>query len=721
MKTFLALTCWTAIVLGGGVLQAATPAQAPAANGSDQTFKTGTEEVVLDVVVRDKKNRPIDDLKASDFQVYDNGVKRQVKSFRLVQGNEATSADGHTAPLDAMRQVRLLTLIFDNLDVEGRRLSRDAGFSLLKDELQPNVFISVLAIDHALEVIQPFTNDRGLLRKAIERVTGGANNFGSDTAAATEELQQMLGPNQAGQGMADQAGSISNGATGPNGPASAASASAGANAVMAQMMLQIVQSKQRDSGIDLGRAKVFALLDVVKQQYLLPGRKTILYFTPGFSIPLGMEQPFKSVISIANRSNVSFYALDARGLGEGSQNAGSTAQLQDALSASDENYRRGNVSMANAQSVDSAIAAGRANVQNTLAELADSTGGFLIANTNDFRGQLKHLTEDIETYYEVSYDPGIENYDGSFRKVSVRTDVPNARVQSRSGYFALPPAIRNQAVLSAYEVPLLKALDTMPVPTTFHFETAALHFKGADNAPECVLVLDVPVGNLTFAQDKTTHQYDGTLAYVVLVKNANGEIVKKVNGEVPLKLDPDKLESVKATSHFIDVQYFSLPPGRYTLASALLDREGNRVSARKSVFMMPNADSSLLSSVTPIRDMKPKADTSPADPLLMEDRVISPEVNATVDKANTKGLSFYMVIYPDKATADKPVLQMQISKDGQVLGGGAPPLGNPDAQGRIQYVATVPVSQLTAGDYQIRFLVKQGSHASDETVAFAVE
>src|SRR5581483_11801145 len=115
------------------------------------------------------------------------------------------------------------------------------------------------------------------------------------------------------------------------------------------------------------------------------------------------------------------YALDARGLGVGGQNTSSNSQLMDATSASAENMHRGSVSMANAQSADTAIEAGRANVQNTLAILADSTGGFLIANTNDFTGKLKRLTEDIETYYEISYDPQIQKYDGSFRKVSVRT------------------------------------------------------------------------------------------------------------------------------------------------------------------------------------------------------------------------------------------------------------------------------------------------------------
>ncbi len=696
-------------------------AQAPA-NGQEPSFKTGSEEVVLDVVVRDKKNRAVDDLKAGDFQVLDNGEKRAIKSFRLVQGDEAVSSAGARTPLDPMRQVRLLTLIFDGLDNDGRRLSRDAGLSLLKNELQPNVYISVMAIDHTLEAIQTFTNDRDLLKKAIMRATGGSSNFASDTARVREQLQQMLGPNQGGQGLEDQVNSLSTGGSGQSGPAGAANGPAAANAKMAQMMLRMLQSKQQDESTDQGRAKITALLDVVKQQYSLPGRKTILYFSPGFQIPQGMEEPFKSVISIANRSNVSFYALDARGLSVGGQNDSSNAQLKDAMGGSAENMHRGNVSTANAQSVDTAIEAGRANVQNTLAILADSTGGFLIANTNDFSGKLKRLTEDIETYYEISYDPQIQRYDGSFRKVSVQTDRPNMRVQSRSGYFALPPSMISQAVLSAYEVPLLKALGSTPVPHSFGFETAGMHFEGPNDTSTCVLVLDIPIGHLTLQADNTTKQFDGKFAYVVLIKDGQGQIVKKFHNEIPLKLDASKVEAIKASSHFIDVQHFDLPPGRYIMESAVLDSGGDRVSARKSVFIMPAVNGSLsISSVAPIRDMKPKGGTAADDPLLMANQVVSPMINPTVNKADTKGLPFYVVIYPSKASSDKPTLEMEFSKDGQVLGSGAPPLGNPDAQGRIQYVATVPLAQLAAGDYQVRFIAKQGSQTSDESVTFTVE
>lgn len=722
MLSFLRISlCLTAVMTGIVQAQTGQTPQAPP-TGQEPSFKAGGEEVVLDVVVRDKKNRAVDDLKAADFEILDNGQKRAIKSFRLVQGNEAVSSAGEKTPLDPMRQVRLLTLIFDGLDNDGRRLSRDAGVSLLKNELQPNVYISVMAIDHTLEAIQPFTNDRDLLKKAIERATGGSSNFASDTARVRAQLQQMLGPNQAGQGLADQANSQSGGGSGQSGPAGAANGPAAANAAMAQMMLRMLQSKIQDEATDQGRAKIVALLECVRQQYSLPGRKTILYFSPGFQIPQGMEEPFKSVISIANRSNVSFYALDARGLSVSGQNESSNAQLKDAMSASAENMHRGNVSTSNAQAADMAIEAGRANVQNTLAILADSTGGFLIANTNDFTGRLKRLTEDIETYYEISYDPQIQNYDGSFRKVSVRTDRPNMRIQSRSGYFALPPSMRGQAVLSAYEVPLLKALGSSPLPHSFGFQAAGLHFEGPNHTSTCVLVIDIPIGNLTLRQDQAANQYDGKFAYVALIKDGQGQVVKKFHNEIPLKLDPNKVEAVKASSHFIDVQHFDLPPGRYTLDSAVLDSAGDKVSARKSVFIMPEMNGSLaISSVTPIRDMKPKGEAPADDPFVMANQMVSPMINPTVKKADTKGLPFYVVIYPSKANADKPTLEMEFSKDGQVLGSGSPPLGSPDAQGRIQYVATVPLAQLPAGDYQVRFIAKQGTQTSDESVAFTVE
>jgi hypothetical protein len=90
-------------------------------------------------------------------------------------------------------------------------------------------------------------------------------------------------------------------------------------------------------------------------------------------------------------------------------------------------------------------------------------------------------------------------------------------------------------------------------------------------------------------------------------------------------------------------------------------------------------------------------------------------------KSATDAMSFFVVVYPNRAGAGKPQLAMEFSRDGQLMGSGSPALGEPDAQGRIQYVATVPTAKLEPGNYRIRFVVKQGGEVAEESVTFMLE
>src|SRR5260370_36812551 len=76
---------------------------APAAPQSP-TIKTNVDEVVLDLVVRDKKGKPVTDLKPEDLTVLDNDAKQTLTSFRLVRGAEAITPAGTATALDPLRQ-----------------------------------------------------------------------------------------------------------------------------------------------------------------------------------------------------------------------------------------------------------------------------------------------------------------------------------------------------------------------------------------------------------------------------------------------------------------------------------------------------------------------------------------------------------------------------------------------------------------------------------------
>jgi hypothetical protein len=55
-----------------------------------------------------------------------------------------------------------------------------------------------------------------------------------------------------------------------------------------------------------------------------------------------------------------------------------------------------------------------------------------------------------------------------------------------------------------------------------------------------------------------------------------------------------------------------------------------------------------------------------------------------------------------------------------LLGSGPAPLPA-DKNGRIQYVAQVPVEQLPSGNYSVRFIVTQGNETAGEIVTFVLE
>jgi VWFA-related protein len=693
------------------------------------TLQSKSEEVLLDVVVRDKKSHLITDLKPEDFQVWDNGEAKKISAFRLVQGGEAIAGGGSRTQLDPLQQVRLITMIFQCTSGDARRLARDAAIGLLKgDELPQNVYVAIMTIDHRIEVIQSFTNDPALIRKAIDHATGGeSTDFTSDTARVQKELEQMLGPSQ-GQSPDQQiASSQAANSVGP-GPGQTMNGASMANIAMAQMVLTMLQTQQSNSMREDGRVSIYALLDAVKEQYRLPGRKSVLYFREGgFSIPQGMEQPFRNVISIANRSNVSFYAVDARGLMTTALNNDAASQLGGAVNASIKQMNnRGEeaVTPEQAKAFDTAIESTRANTQNTLANLAESTGGALVANTNDLKSPLHKFVQDIQTYYEISYSPGIKNYDGSFHKIQVKLASNDLRVQSRSGYFALPPGMHGSAAnIRPYEIPLLNAINAAQLPQDFTFHAALMHFREAKQQPLAVLAIDLPFANVTFVS-KEKDQYEAHLSYLALIKDTAGNVVSKIENELPIDVAADKLPALK-NSHFIYKDPFRLPPGDYSVDVAVLDSaDQNKISAQRvKLTITPAIPTLAVSSVTFVRrvDDKGKVGNQDFDPLQIGDKVIYPDLDPTVKQGSGANLSFYLVAYADPKISTPPILTIEFSQKGQLLGKASAEIGKPDAFGRSQYIGSIPASSLSPGEYSVRFVLQQGNESADETASFRVQ
>src|SRR5690242_20958166 len=83
------------------IISTALPAALVRAQDQDEVIRVRSNEVRLDVVVKDKKGRPIKDLKPDDFEILEDGVPQKVESFRFVSreagANVAEKKDGKTA------------------------------------------------------------------------------------------------------------------------------------------------------------------------------------------------------------------------------------------------------------------------------------------------------------------------------------------------------------------------------------------------------------------------------------------------------------------------------------------------------------------------------------------------------------------------------------------------------------------------------------------------
>ena len=681
--------------------------------------RASANEVIVDVVVRDKKGKLVRGLTAPDFIVLEDGAPQTITAVREIAtglaDSPATAGAKRPEGVDPARPIRLFTLVFDRLGIDSRRLARQAAHDLIKEDLGSNVYLAVFFADLHLKVIQPFTNDRAKLKTAIDNATSGSP---TDYANAAIDLQLAANSTRGSEGSADRAANTQGASVDGGGMA---------NEAMARMINDMLEFTETSTREQQGRSSIFALWGIVKEQQRLPGRKTLLYFAEGLQVPNSLQAQFRSMISSANRSNVSVYAIDARGLSIANDNQAGQDLMNKNLRVSQGYYRSSQSSQASAvtreevMQFDRALDAIRANPQVALAELAESTGGFLIANTNDFRQPLRRLTEEIGSYYELIYRPANANLDGRFRALEVKLARGDFKIQSRSGYYALP-SLGNQMVYP-YEVPLLNALGEKPLPRGVEYRAAVVRYGPLESGQQSALIFDLPMRGITFRANPEKTAYRTHFSFLALLKDEQGQVVGKISRDLPMDEPIDKLAGFQQ-GRAIFTKPVMLRPGRYTLESAAVDREGQKFAARRTSVVVPPAAPGkvALSGITLIRrtDKAPPAPEA-GDPFVVGSNRIIPTLHDAVPGGAGQVLSLYFVIYPAAGASDPPALTIEFFRDEQPVGAGSPELSAPLADGRIPYIANTPLDAFARGLHEVRVTVRQAGAIAQQSIFVTIE
>lgn len=727
MKKFAVMFLTAALVAPAQAQDQSKPAR------QDEKVSVGTVEVLLDVVVKDKRGRPVTDLSAADFEVFEDGAKQPVESFRLITRNSAgesgkansaaqgaTSAQAAATPAKpASTQnpdvgVSVVALVFDRLSQDARKRAHDAAMSYVGVDSSLNSFVGVFAINLSVNTLQNYTTDIGMVKKAIEKAGGVASSTfesktldsGSAIAAAQREA-------------AVQAAAAAAQSGGPG--AAAAGAAAGAAAVdqtFAEMRARTEETFEALQRDQQGYATTNGLMAIVNSMSRLPGRKAVLFFSEGVAIPPNVQQHFRSVIHAANRANVSVYTVDAAGL-----------RAESTLRATREEInaraRRRMDSLDRTMSNPGALTQGlernedllNYSPESGLTQLAQQTGGAFIGGSNDIGSKLKEIDEDLGTYYLLTYSPTNQVYDGKFRNISVKVKKSGVDALARRGYYAVPPT--GSSPMFYYEAPPLALLSGSARPKDFPLLVNSLNFPEAGRVGRTAVEVEVPTGAFTFTPDGDKKVYGSDFSIVVLIRDQSKQVVEKLSYHYGLV--GKSLDSVKK-GKVLFYRETNLPPGKYEIEAVAYDALSSKASVNRCGLEIHGAGENdlRLSSVTIIQRAEQSLEKTDSPFLVGDQLMVYPNLGEPVRKS-AKQMGFYFNVYTAKGATEAPKLTLEVLQNNKSVAKVPLKLGPPDAKGRIQYASALPLDSLNPGAYELKISVSDAKSAVSRSASFALE
>lgn len=731
-----------AVPLCALLLAPALRAQEASATADRRTvIHATTTEVLVDLIVRDKNHHLVTNLRPDEVQLLEDGVPQTIKVFRDVKGEEQLQAEQNDArlqasqpangsdlahPLNTLRQVNFVSVVFAQIAPLNLDFARRAVLEFLKSDNLPNTYVTIYRLDVNLHLVRAYTSDRASLEKAVDAATRGlyvkddldlqgsiAGGVEATVAASVDSANAnpiTAAPNiNSGSAVQEDAigGIVNSTLWARNAAAQDASVSLG-NALVTQAHLANGM-RFLDSLVD-GMDAMDSLHALVHSQVSLPGRKVVLYLADGLAFPVNRREVVDQLIGYANRSGVTFYTIDTRGLSTEDPMTKSLSDLQRV--GADSSEARINPGVSHHETDDVQLTANGSD-QGSMRELAEATGGFSVASTNNIVEPMQRMMEDIRSHYEMAYRPSSTLYDGHFRKIEVKVNRPKVTVQTRKGYYAVPEL--NGDPLQPFELVALNAINSNPTPVAFPYNASLIEFRPRPDAVQCEIAFEVPISGLKMVTDPRTGKATVKASVVALIHDEKGQIVGKVSRDLERDVAAADAPAL-AKDRILYAEALDLPRGKFEMDAAVTDEEAIKTTVTRSTVTVDPGDLGL-SSVEVIRRFDPlSGPRNPANPFEMVSGRVTPTLADSV--ASGKPLSLYFVVYPAKEQPQEPKITLHIFQAGKEVASKPFPLPKAQSDGSIPVVLQFSPAP---GQYDVKVTAEQGTLVAESTRALKVE
>lgn len=547
---------WLLVLASVAGLSAQQPAPpAPAPQAPPVTFRAEIDYVEVDAVVTDAKGNPVTGLTQDDFEVLEDGKPQKISTFsavnipvlrddRPVATAEPIERDVQT---NARADGRLYLIVLDNWHTEPLNALRvkQAARTFIEQRMGTNDIAAVVHTNGRSTFGQDFTSNRRLLMNSIDRF------IGEKVPSATLERLDAF---NAGR------------------PAMGQSAVNGRDRTMADPL-------EMERG-DRARRTLRSLQNLANYMAGIHGRrKSLIFISEGLSYDLSdpwatvdsslIQDYVRDAIGAATRANVSIFAVDARGLGTGTE-LGIEMNGVPGSNATDIGGQPVDTRNMGLSSLMNEARMGQLSLQT----IAEQTGGFAAINRNDFKGVFDRIVQESSIYYLLGYSPPSTKRDGKYHRITVKVKRPGLQVRARKGYASpkgKPPA--EKALPANASSPAMREAMNSPVPVAgLPMRVFAGAFKGP--APNASVALAVEIDTAAF----TFTQKDGTANNVLEVSftpiDATGAIKPGKKSRATLAFKPDTLAAAKKGGIRV-LSALDLVPGRYQLRIAATEENGN--------------------------------------------------------------------------------------------------------------------------------------------------
>jgi VWFA-related protein len=567
---------------------AAQAQQAVAPAGSQTVIRTETRLVLVDTVVTDKKGAYVHDLVLKDFRVWEDNKEQSIKSFSFEADPASPSGN----------QKRYLVLFFDNSTMNpGDQIrARQAAARFIDNNAGPDRLMAIVNFGGAVEIAQNFTADAERLKQVVSGVKSSAVSPNVEVASIGAPRLGRAASDYGARSVVLALRSLAKNLADVPGRKTLILFTAGfpLNAEIRSEVTAAIDAcnkanvaiypidvrglavggfdaagppravvEPRPAGVRLGFGFFEAASFVSSSPEWEPqisgggaakgGGNTGVSPGGGSTTRGGSSSPSIPGGNSPGRTTTS--GTTPGGRTTTGNTTGSGPSTGGGPTVPGQSYRTNPYNLSR-QIVPPVPFSATAN-QEVLYMLADGTGGFVIANTNDLFGGLERIGKEQNEYYILAYTP-VESPEGSCHTLRVKVGRGGTNVRARSGYCNV------KAIDYLAGKPVEQDLEnraTASQPGTVTASMQVPFFYTSPNTARVDVAIEIPSESLKF--EKVKGKLHSEVNVLGIAYHLDGAVAARFSDTVKLDFENQKeLDAFKEKPLHYENQ-FDVASGQY--------------------------------------------------------------------------------------------------------------------------------------------------------------